>query len=441
MKNTLQHIKEAKEKLCEQVLKVAGSNKTPDWKMKDLELVLKHLKKQKSRDPLGLANDIFRLEVAGDDLKEAILSMMNKIKSEQRYPKCLEPCNISSIWKKKSSRNDFDCYRGIFRVTIFRSILDRLIYNDEINNIDKNLTDSNVGARKNRNIRDNIFAMNAIINSIAKENKEALDIQIFDIEKCFDSLWLHEVVNCLFEAGLQNDKLPLLFLENKNAQIAVKGNGLLSTRKNIKDIIMQGSVWGSICCVVLMDKLGKLAYGNPDILYYYKNLVGIPPLQMVDDVLAIQRCSSKSQEVNTMINTFMDLENLTLSISRCHNIHIGNRKNECPDLKGDGSKMENSDQEVYLDDIINKNTKARPNLDKRKGIGYGAANNIMAISNEVPLAHLKIQAGLQLFINGALFNSESKNLFSADIAETFIGLIPRINKTPQKVSARPKCVW
>ena len=103
--------------------------------------------------------------------------MMNKIKDEQCYPKCLELCNISSIWKKKKSRNDFESYRGIFRVTIFRSILDRLIYNDEIQNIDKNLTDCNVGARKHRNIRDNIFVMNAILNSYQKEHKEALDIQ------------------------------------------------------------------------------------------------------------------------------------------------------------------------------------------------------------------------------------------------------------------------
>ena len=33
----------------------------------------KNLKKQKSRDPYGLANDIFMPEVAGDDLKIAIL--------------------------------------------------------------------------------------------------------------------------------------------------------------------------------------------------------------------------------------------------------------------------------------------------------------------------------------------------------------------------------
>ena len=368
--------------------------------------------------------------------------MMNKIKAEQCYPKCLEPCNITSIWKRKANRNDFEFYRGIFRVTIFRSILDRLIYNDEINNLDKNLTDSNVGARKHRNIRDNIFALNAIINSIRKENKEALDVQIFDIEKCFDSLWLHEVINCLFEASLTNDKLPLLFLENKNAQIAVKGNGLLSKRINIKDIIMQGSVWGSICCVMLMDKLGKLAYNNPEILYYYKNLVGIPPLQMVDDIMAIQRCSTKSLEVNTMVNTFMNLEKLTLSKTKCHNIHIGNNKAECPELKVDGAKMENSDQEVYLWDIFDKSARAKPNLERRKSKGYGAVNNILAITSEVPLAHWKIQAGLSLrqavFINGILYNSEAwhsiedKDLIPFEKADELLlrGLLNAHSKTP-----------
>ena len=76
---------------------------------------------------------------------------------------------------------------------------------------------------------------------------------------------------------------------------------------------MQGSVWGSICCVVLMDKLGQLAYSNPDLLYYYKGLVATPPLQMVDDILAIQKCSRKSQRINGVINTFIELEKLTLS--------------------------------------------------------------------------------------------------------------------------------
>ena len=411
IKKELEHIKDAKEILCDKLIKVAQTNRTPPWTMRDLNIVLKNLKKQKSRDPYGLANDIFRPEVAGEDLKLAILKLMNKIKEEQIYPKCLELCNISSLWKRKGNRNDFENYRGIFRVTIFRSILDRLIYNDEIDKIDANLTDSNVGARKHRNIRDNIFVMNAIRNSISKESSEALDFQIYDIEKCFDKLWLHEVINCLYDAGLRNDKLPLLFLENANAQVAIKSNGKLSTRVNIKELIMQGSIWGSICCVVLMDKLGKIAYNNPDLLYYYKNLVGTPPLQMVDDVLAIQRCSDKSLMVNKTINTFMELEKMKLSRKKCHNIHIGNKSKQCPILKVHEFKMNESKQETYLGDVIENNTKSKVNIEKRKARGYGVINDILVIISEIPLSHWRMQAGLLLrqamLVNGIMFNSKA----------------------------------
>ena len=111
----------------------------------------------------------------------------------------------------KGPRNKFASYRGIFRVSIFRAILDRLIYNDEYQNIDQNLTDSNVGARNRRNIRDNIFVVNAILNSQKKASKEAVDIQVYDVEQCFDLLWLQEVVTCLYEAGLKTTSCPSSF--------------------------------------------------------------------------------------------------------------------------------------------------------------------------------------------------------------------------------------
>ena len=104
--------------------------------MGDLNRVLKYLKKNTSRDPLGYANKIFRADIAGEDLKIAIIKLMNMIKYDQIFPTILEDWNISSIFKNKGSRNDFNSYRGIFRVPIFRSILDRLIHNDEYDVID-----------------------------------------------------------------------------------------------------------------------------------------------------------------------------------------------------------------------------------------------------------------------------------------------------------------
>ena len=313
IKEGLEDMKEAKESLAEKLLERAKKKKTPPWKMKQLDKVLDGLEKNKSKDPDGFANELFKKEAAGEDLKVAILLLMNRIKDEQIYPKCLELCNISSIWKMKEPRNEFSSYRGIFRVSIFRAILDRLIYNDEYPTIDQNLTDSSVGARKTRNVRDKIFVLNAILNSNKHNLKKALDLQVHDAEQCFDSLWLHEVMSSLFQAGMQNEKPPLLFLENRNAQFAVKTPGGISKRTTISNIIMQGSVFGSLCCVVLIDKLGKLVYNMPELLFYYKGIVAVPPLQMVDDVLGIQKCSPQSANLNTVINTFMENEKLTLS--------------------------------------------------------------------------------------------------------------------------------
>ena len=418
IKEGMEDIKESKEYLATKLMEVAKKNKTPPWNLKDLEKVLSQLKKDKSRDPHGLANEIFRSEVAGPDLKKALLHMFNRIKDEQKYPRALELCNISSIWKKKGPRNSFDSYRGIFRVTIFRAILDRLIYNDEYHNLDKNLTDCNVGGRKFRDIRNNIFVMNAVLNAARRNSKETLDLQVYDVQTCFDSLWLHEVINCLYSAGLKNDKLPLLFLENTNAQVAVKIANGISDRKSISNIIMQGSVWGSLCCVVLMDKLGKLVYSKPDLLYYYKGLVAVPTLQMVDDVLGVKKCSPQSAHLNTVVNSFMDLEKLTLSEAKCHKLHIGKQERNCPDLQVHGHPMHEATSEKYLGDIINKSGTNKENLATRVAKGYGRVNTILALLDEAPLGWAKVKAGLRLrkamLINAILFNSESWHDVSQD---------------------------
>ena len=169
--------------------------------------MVRNLKKKKSRDPLGYSNEL--IQCGGKDVISAITKLMNAIKKQQKFPQCLTSCNITSLFKNKGSRKDFNMYRGIFRVTVFRNILDRLIFNDEYKTIDQNLTDSNVGGRKNKKK----FVLNAIINSVKKGNEDAIDVTVTDVEKCFDALWAQECINTLYEYGLDNDKLVLLHEE------------------------------------------------------------------------------------------------------------------------------------------------------------------------------------------------------------------------------------
>ena len=61
---------------------------------------MKQLKNDKSRDAIGHANELFALSVAGKDLLEAVLNLVNMIKERQEFPTALQMCNISLIHKK-----------------------------------------------------------------------------------------------------------------------------------------------------------------------------------------------------------------------------------------------------------------------------------------------------------------------------------------------------
>ena len=82
--------------------------------------------------------------------------------------------------------------------------------------IDSNMSDSNVGARKKKNIRNHIFVINGIIHDVlSSKKKKAIDIQILNYKQCFDSMWLQETVYDFYEAGVQDDKLVLLYEANR----------------------------------------------------------------------------------------------------------------------------------------------------------------------------------------------------------------------------------
>ena len=73
IKEELSVHKMQREQLCDKRLEEAQENKTPDWSMEDLETVLKQLKNNKSRDPMGFANELFKPANAGHNLKVAVL--------------------------------------------------------------------------------------------------------------------------------------------------------------------------------------------------------------------------------------------------------------------------------------------------------------------------------------------------------------------------------
>ena len=289
-----------------------------------------------------------------------------------------------------------------------------------------------------------MFVLNAIHNSIQKGSKEPHDVQVFDVQQCFDAMWLEECINTLYEAGLQNDKLNILYLTNASAEVAIKTSAGITDRSTIMKIVMQGTVWKNMFCVVLLDKLGKLVYSDPTLLYYYKKEVAIPPLEIVDDVLAINKCGPQSSRINQVINTFMESEKLTLSENKCHNIHIGKHKDKCKELKVHNKIMHESRKEKYSCDIIDKSGNQRATIKDRQSKCYGIVGQIIAITSEAPLGKWRVKSALLMrnawLINSMLFNSEACHATVRDDTEILnrvdesllSGLLWAHSKTPRE---------
>ena len=131
-------------------LELARQNKSTPWVMKDLEEAIKELKTGKYRDPEGFIREVFKEDALGDDLKKSLLILYNKIREKQEFPAFMQLANICAIYKGRGDMNDLESDRGIFLITILKTILMKMIYKKNYPLIDQSMSDSNIGARKKK---------------------------------------------------------------------------------------------------------------------------------------------------------------------------------------------------------------------------------------------------------------------------------------------------
>ena len=180
------------------------------------------MKNGKCRDPEGLIREIFKEDLIGKDLKRSMLTMYNKIKSTVIFPNFIKVTNIFAIYKGKGELTDLDSDRAIFLVGLFRTILMKMIYRDKYEIIDGSMSDSNIGARKKKNIRNHIFVVNSIIHDVlSKKSKSPIDIMVLDYTQMFDSECLFQCLNDLYEAGVDDDIFPLLYKANRENLVGI----------------------------------------------------------------------------------------------------------------------------------------------------------------------------------------------------------------------------
>ena len=365
---------------------------------------------------------------------------------ENYYPEFMRKADVTTIYKGKGSKTDLNNDRGVFVVSVFRSLLMKLIYKDIYETIDRSMGESQIGSRKNMNIRNHIWVVNSIICDVnSSKNKNSIDIQIYDYKQCFDSLWLEECLNDMYAVGFKDDKVNLIYSANNLVKVAIRTPVGKTNSEDISNVVIQGDVFASILCSKQVETFAQECLKDKKYLYNYKNEVPIPPLSMVDDVLCVSECGYQTAMLNSYLKSKTSSKKLQFGINKCKKIHVGKTKEEykCQPIYVDKweeheeeneqtgmirikdvlvgeEAIEDTSNEKYLGDIISKDGRNTLNIKARIGKGRGIIKKILNILNSIPFGKLFYQIAIllrdSLLVSSILCNSEAWfNLTNSDL--------------------------
>ena len=78
-------------------------------------------------------------------------------------------------------------------------------------------------------------------------------LQFYDLEKCFDRLWLRKCMMSVWESGVRGPEWILIYEMNKTAEIVVETPVGMTEAFQINEIVMQVTVMAPIMCAKLID--------------------------------------------------------------------------------------------------------------------------------------------------------------------------------------------
>ena len=126
------------------------------------------------------------------------------------------------------------------------------------------MSDSNIGARRRKNINNHLFIVHGVINAVI-HGDACVDIHIYDLIKAFDVLWLMDSMNDLWDtlpAHARDDRLGLVYETSRTNMVAIKTAVGQTERENIPEIVTQGGTWGPMMCSNSIDTVGKFCQGQ-----------------------------------------------------------------------------------------------------------------------------------------------------------------------------------
>ena len=313
---------------------------TPDFTVDKVRTAAHELKTGKCMDPLGLIREVFKH--SGEGFLQSLVNMANDIKKSKVIPLEWNNMWIKVLKKNKGCSKKLNNYRGIFIVPIISAIFGKLLKNRITPTLEQNMFKFQNGSK---GVVDNLFLLRGLLEHAKYLGKEVWVI-FYDIEKCFDSLWLQDCINSLWENGIIDVILLLVYFLNTKANIVVKSPFGETKLFICSSIVKQGTVLGPVLSNCSLDRILVESHG------YFLGSVEIKPIEFVDDIADPNEGQLSAQMTNKITEHIQHERRLMFSEEKCELLKVNSKEGD-ETIQANGKSVKTVRVVRYLGDHFN----------------------------------------------------------------------------------------
>ena len=374
----------------------------PDFTREELDLAIQSLNNGSPGEDLLHAKVV---KASGSGFRNSFLKLVNQMKnSRENGPQQLDDVMITALHKKGSKKHLVN-KRGIFLTSVLAKVIEKLI-KARINPNKKKVNPLQFGSTKNKSPADSTFILRGVLNH-ARYVKKPVYLLAYDFTQCFDSLWLEDCLLSLWDLGVSNQLIGMMFKMNQYANVTVNTPHGPTEKFGVERIVKQGTVLGPDLCSCSTAEMACENVGGVGV-----GTFNVGALLYVDDMILLCTDDVEATETHLKAIGFSCKKRLKFSHKKCFLLIAFKKKhNVVPALEIDGSPVSVTSTVKVLGDWFNEKGNNKDLINDRVERGNACIVNSMSLCNELSLGRYTLITLIVLygsvFLQSVLFNSQA----------------------------------
>ena len=262
------------------------------------------------------------------------------------------------------------------------------------------------GSTTNRSCSDNMFLLRGVLNHARYLNKPVY-LLAYDFTQCFDSLWLEDCLLSLWDLGVSNQLIGMMFKMNQYANVTINTPHGKTDKFGVERIVKQGTVLGPDLCSCSTAEMADENVGGVGVGSF-----NVGALLYVDDMILLCTNDVEASETHLRAVGFSIKKRLKFSHEKCFLLIAFKKKQDAvPDLDIDGSPVALTKTVKVLGDLFNDKGNNKDLINDRIKRGNASIVNSISLCTELNLGKYSLVTLILLyqavFLQSVLFNSQA----------------------------------